>query len=153
MENNLITASLSKDPQTFESLVRNGEDVNILNPEDGKSLLMMLSTVGAFSKIRIAIRAGVKLDVTDTQGMTALMYASKAGNTRSVDVLLYAGANPKLKNKVGQDAAALATLNGHVRIANVINLQDEKKIDHVDKEEEEVELKSTEEPVRPKFKF
>jgi ankyrin repeat protein len=51
---------------------------------------------------------GIKLDETDVDGYTALMWAVKHGSLDIVDMLLHAGANAAVTNKRGETAASIA---------------------------------------------
>jgi hypothetical protein len=50
----------------------------------------------------------IKVDVADGGGWTALMYAADRGAVGIADLLLKAGADPRLKNSWGQTATAMA---------------------------------------------
>ncbi|MHA3774239.1 ankyrin repeat domain-containing protein [Verrucomicrobiota bacterium sgz303538] len=51
---------------------------------------------------------GIKIDETDVDGYTALMWAVKHGSTDIVDMLLNAGASVAVKNQRGETASTLA---------------------------------------------
>lgn len=50
----------------------------------------------------------IKLDETDVDGYTALMWAVKHGSSQIVDLLLHAGASAAVTNKRGETAASIA---------------------------------------------
>lgn len=51
---------------------------------------------------------GIKLDETDVDGYTALMWAVKHGSEEITDLLLHAGASAAVTNKQGETAASMA---------------------------------------------
>ena len=51
---------------------------------------------------------GTKLDETDVDGFTALMWAVKHGSSELIDLLLRAGASTSFTNKRGETAATIA---------------------------------------------
>jgi len=67
-----------------------------------------------------AARSGLAaqpLDAPDAQGSTALMRAALLGQVDAVEALLRQGANPRLRDREGLDAAALAERAGHKALA------------------------------------
>ena len=65
----------------------------------------------------------IRVDAADVDGYTALMWAADRASLDIVDLLLEAGANPALKNKRGETAAALAEKGIATRQAIVSKLQ------------------------------
>jgi ankyrin repeat protein len=64
------------------------------------------------------IAAGVPLNATDQDGYTPLMYAASIdfGNTRSLDALLRAGADPAIRNNDGRTPREQARHYGHTAL-------------------------------------
>lgn len=58
--------------------------------------------------VLLIAQPGIKIDAPDVDGYTALMWAASHGESELVDLLMKAGANPKLKNNRGETAASLA---------------------------------------------
>ena len=71
-----------------------------------------------------AIRAHPdEIDAQDDEGWTALHYAIRLRD--NILILLDEGANPRIKNKAGQDPSDLAAQKGHVE--NAVHLEKAKK--------------------------
>jgi hypothetical protein len=64
---------------------------------------------------------GLKIDLPNHCGETALMIASKKGNLELVTLLLEHHANRCIKNKKGQTALDLAQQNKHYRVVNALD--------------------------------
>ena len=60
------------------------------------------------------------VDAASSDGMTPLMDASRNGHAGVIKVLLRAGADPKLPNRLGSTALELAESNGHDAAAAVL---------------------------------
>lgn len=70
--------------------------------------------------LRIFLDAGMPVDFADEKKNTALIYAAKEGDIRSVRLLLRAGANTALRNSSGKTAAEIAQNAGRSIIADII---------------------------------
>ena len=64
--------------------------------------------------VQAAITGGSKVDETDQQGMTSLLWAAKNGNTKIIELLLASGADVNNGNRVGKTAVAIAAESGHL---------------------------------------
>lgn len=71
----------------------------------GHSLLHWLCLEAEVSVIESAIKAGLRLNVQDDLGNTALMEAVAAGRTEVVAALVAAGASTSIVNFDGEDLA------------------------------------------------
>ena len=60
------------------------------------------------------------IDQTNIYNETALHYASSQGNVDMVEKLLLAGANINLENNVGYSAIDFASLNHHIKVAELL---------------------------------
>lgn len=77
---------------------------------------------GAWSGQALAVRSAiatgrVDVDVTTPEGDTPLMLASLAGHENVIDILLEAGADPKLANEAGETPLILASKYGFNAVA------------------------------------
>lgn len=73
--------------------------------------------------VRDYLKRGVDPNVSDENGDTGLIVASRAGNAATVDVLLAAKADPERRNRFGDSAMMLAALNGHFGIAKALRVK------------------------------
>ena len=69
--------------------------------------------------IPLLVRAGVPVNATDENGYTPLMYAATIdfGHTKSIEALLAAGANAKIRNSEGRRAREQAVFYHHRKLA------------------------------------
>jgi ankyrin repeat protein len=67
--------------------------------------------------LRLLLDKGVPVDARSPNGTTPLMMAARYGSEASVDLLLERGANPKLRNQRGHDAAEFARMDGRDKLA------------------------------------
>lgn len=109
-------------------------------PDDfGRTPLMMTSYANIESPERLAktdsergpfvelfVKSGAKLDATDKDGWTALMWASWSGLTAVAAELLNSGASPAPADKQGNTALTLAAMRGE---AGIVQLLLDKKAD------------------------
>ncbi len=66
---------------------------------------------------------GIKIDESDVDGYTALMWAAKHGSKEITELLIKAGANSAIRNKRGESAADLARQEIATRQSIVANLE------------------------------
>ena len=77
--------------------------------------------LGGTRIVELFLRGGMDPDVTDEMGRTALMKAVTNGHTETVETLLAAGANPRLKDHfTDQTALSLAREHGHTEIIRLL---------------------------------
>lgn len=76
---------------------------------DSSNALIRATYRGNYDLIRLLLsQRRTKLDETDVDGITALMWAVKHGSQEIVDLLLHAGASASFANKRGETAATIA---------------------------------------------
>ena len=82
-----------------ELLLRAGASPT-LTQGDGVNLLHWAAITGRTDVIPVLAKAGTKINALDDQGYTPLMYAATIdfGDTKTLDALLKAGADPRIKN-------------------------------------------------------
>lgn len=83
--------------------------------------LIEFSKKGAVSAMAELINSGALVDAQDEMGETALMKAIKNNHLKSVLYLLSQGANPLLKNKLGQSSLDFARKSSVSKIYSIID--------------------------------
>lgn len=107
----LIAAAEGGHAEILELLIAAGANVNRQGPTNLRanhvspvydvSALMLASGGGNENIVYLLLRYGANLELTDSDGDTALFYAASRGNPRVVDILLNAGANPNYHKVTG----------------------------------------------------
>ncbi|XP_028275550.1 uncharacterized protein LOC114444872 isoform X2 [Parambassis ranga] len=110
--------------QKEESQLRDISDNSLLaTDEHGRTALHKVAFVGkralgyAIAKRMAALNS---LDIKDSDGMTALLYAAKHNHHLMVADLIYLGANVNQKNNSGKSCLHLSAENGYVRVLEVL---------------------------------
>ena len=77
--------------------------------------------LGGTRIVELFLLGGMDPDATDEMDRTALMRAATNGHIETVETLLAAGANPRLKDQfTGQTALSLAREHGHAEIVRLL---------------------------------
>ncbi|MEZ0261830.1 MAG: ankyrin repeat domain-containing protein [Alphaproteobacteria bacterium] len=100
-----VAVASERSDKIFEKLLAGGADPRIGEDKatDRLSPLHILARHGRYPLLEIAFSSGVPIDHADYLGRTCLMWAARAGATRTIEVLLETGADPLLKDKNGHD--------------------------------------------------
>ena len=115
----LMIAALYGQTSIVSLLIQRGADVNIQNERKniafkGETALILSSRHGRDSNIPlILIEAGARVDMTDSQDFTALMYAAQNCLTSIVKLLLDKGATVNATTLNDVTALSLAVQNGN----------------------------------------
>jgi ankyrin repeat protein len=105
-------------------LLQRGADVNVKSPKDqlDSTALTLAAGNGHDAVLELLLKAGADIDWrTERDGFSALLLAAELGHWKSVSILLSAGANPDLKDRNGNTACDLATVNGHGAVTKVLD--------------------------------
>lgn len=110
----LMHAILVNFTEAIDILLENNVNVNSLCPH-GQSALMYVCMYSRDSSILIKlIEHGANLDLQDSEGKTALIYAAQYGDYDNLELLLTNKANPEIKDLSGWNALMHAIYNGNV---------------------------------------
>lgn len=114
-----ILASLYASPQCMQLLFQKGADVNAAN-KDGATALIRAAT--SYEKTRFLLTAGAKIHVrTSRFGNTPLLLAARrAGNSRTVQLLLLRGASATECNEAGVSPIQAAAASGDVQTVRML---------------------------------
>eukprot|EP00051_Salpingoeca_urceolata_P019806 m.292481 g.292481 ORF g.292481 m.292481 type:complete len:291 (+) comp19487_c0_seq1:609-1481(+) len=85
-----------------------GGNLHAVETSSGRTALHKAAFWGHEHIVAFLLQNKIDVNATDFQGDTALHDAVRFGHNRVVSVLLDGGADPKLKNKLDQDAAGVA---------------------------------------------
>jgi len=66
------------------------------------------------------LKSGIDVNVRNSEDMTPLMAAASSGSLKIISILLARGADPHAINAYGEDAAAIATRQGHADAARLL---------------------------------
>lgn len=87
-----------------ELLIAAGANVNIQQPQDGKTALMNAALEGRPEIAKLLIQAGANMNAKDREGNTALIIAAEVGNAEVAAVLIRSGADINATDNNGQSA-------------------------------------------------
>src|SRR5262249_48043679 len=114
----LILASFYASPECVALLLENGADVNTAN-KAGVTALIRAAT--SYEKTRLLVDAGAKVRVRTALGNTPLILAARrAGNSRTVQLLLERGADAWGRNDAGVSPVLSAAASGDVETVRLL---------------------------------
>jgi ankyrin repeat protein/mono/diheme cytochrome c family protein len=114
----LILASFYASPQCLELLIDKGADVNATN-KAGATALIRAAT--SYEKTRLLVAAGANVRVRTALGNTSLILAARrAGNSRTIQLLLERGARATERNNVGISPVLAGAASGDVETLRLL---------------------------------
>jgi quinoprotein dehydrogenase-associated probable ABC transporter substrate-binding protein len=119
-----------------KALIEHGADINAASGEDGLTPLIVAAAQtgpaegarfvpGSTRPIDIAkmlVDGGANVNAQAKNGMTALMVAATHNSPPMIGLLMDAGADPDLKNSLGQTATDVAKINGNEEAGQAIKV-------------------------------
>src|SRR5215468_2046552 len=114
----LLLASFYASPECLKLLIEKGVDVNAANKAGATPLIRAATD---YEKTRLLVAAGANIQVRTALGNTPLILAARrAGNTRTVQLLLERGANPTERNEAGVSPVLSAAASGDVQTVRLL---------------------------------
>jgi ankyrin repeat protein len=114
----LLLASFYASPKCVKLLIEKGADVNTAN-KAGVTPLIQAAT--SYDKTRSLVAAGAKVRVRTALGNTPLILAARrAGNSRTVQLLLARGADVTERNNVGVSAILAGAASGDLETVRLL---------------------------------
>ena len=108
--NQLADAIIEKDTVKIEQLLQSGVDINIQDQTSGTTVLMIASSYYYYDDmVEFLIRKGAKLDLQDSEGKTALLWAA-SNSLPNAKILVAHGANVNITANDGMTPFLQATL-------------------------------------------
>ena len=108
--NRLADAVIEKDTVKIEMLLQSGVDINTQHPTSGTTVLMIASSYYYYDDIvEFLIRKGAKLDLKDSEGKTALLWAA-SNSLPNAKILVANGANINIATNDGMTPFLQSTL-------------------------------------------
>jgi len=106
----LNIAARSGSKEILRLLISSGAQINLQAEDRGTSALIDSAMQKNIDMVRTLIDAGADLNIVSKDGQTALIVAVGIGDTKVVEALLKAGANPDIKDSMGVSARKYAEL-------------------------------------------
>lgn len=114
----LILACYRGNHDVSKFLIDNGADLNYIS--NNGTVLMACVFKSEFQLVDEMLKKNVDLDLTDVNGITALMLAVQCKNVEMVKKLLTAKANKELKCKQNKSAFEYAVFSNNEEIINLL---------------------------------
>ena len=112
----LYNAALDGDIEVVKKYLETGFDVNQPN-QDKQSLLMLAGFNGHTALCEYLIKSGAHIEARETNGRTALMFASTGPFPKTVDLLLQNDANPNSIDRLEHFTPLMhAAAEGHIEV-------------------------------------
>ena len=106
----LCLATRGKHRAVAEVLLARGADIDLQSEDRGYSPLMDAALAGSADLVGFFLEKGALPDLTSKDGQTALVVAVGRNDAKSAALLLAAGADPDLEDKLGLSARKYAAL-------------------------------------------
>ena len=108
--NQLADAVIEKDTVKIEELLQSGVDINTQHPTSGTTVLMIASSYYYYDDmVEFLIRKGAKLNLQDSEGRTALLWAA-SNSLPNAKILVANGAKVNIAANDGMTPFIQATL-------------------------------------------
>lgn len=96
------------------------KEVDVQDTNGNTALIHAASSIIGVEEVRLLLRAKANVNLQNFKGFSALMFASRDGNTENARLLINAKANVNLQNNGGASALLLASTFGHTEIVRML---------------------------------
>jgi len=114
----LILACYRGNNEVAKFIIDNSNTIN--TSSDIGSPLMASVVKGNIVMVELLLQKGANPDITDSNGLTALIYATQFQNKVAIELLLKYKANKVLKDKEGKTAFEYAAFGNNEEIINLL---------------------------------
>ena len=101
---------------TMRTLLDHGATLDLKASDRDTTALMDAASLGEAAAVQELVERGAQLDQQSKDGQTALVLALGKGDDQCALILLQAGANPDIEDKLGMSARKYAQLFGRTKI-------------------------------------
>lgn len=116
----LFDAALDGNIETIKQFIKNGFDINQPNPDE-QSLLMLAGFNGHTALCEYLIKNGALIEARESNGRTALMFASTGPFPETVKLLLQNDANPNSIDRLEHFTSLMhAAAEGHFEVVKIL---------------------------------
>ncbi len=115
----LIRASFYANPECVELLIENGADVNAAN-KAGATALIRAATSHEKTRLLVDAGANIRVRTADLGNTPLILAARRAGNSRTVQLLLERGADATERNNAGVGPVLSAAASGDVETVRLL---------------------------------
>jgi len=115
----LCLAARSRQCHVAKLLLERGADINLQSEDRGYSALMDAVYVGAADLAATLVEDKARLDLVSRDGQTALIIAVGRGDLECSRLLIEAGADPEIKDKLGLSARGYASLFHNIELLSL----------------------------------
>jgi ankyrin repeat protein len=116
----LASALENSDDRRMAELVRQGADVNTRSPKTRWTPLMRAALQTDDALLREYLDRGANVNAVSRGGATSLMYLCWAGDVQPVEIMLSKGADPSIKDVLGQGPLSCAVQHRHQDLARLL---------------------------------
>jgi ankyrin repeat protein len=130
----LALAIAERKYEVAKAIIEGGADLSVASGEDGLTPLMLIAAQTGPAEgarflpgsthpsdiAKMLVERGADVDAQANSGITALMVAATHNSAAMIGLLMDAGADPAVKNKLGLTASDVAEKNGNLEAAQAI---------------------------------
>lgn len=130
----LALAIAERKYEVAKAMIEGGADLSVASGEEGLTPLMLIAAQTGPAEgarflpgsthpsdiAKMLVDRGAKVDAQSHNGITALMVAATHNSAAMIGLLMDAGADPAIKNKIGLTASEIAEKNGNLEAAQAI---------------------------------